>query len=155
MDMIYAFALLIGIVAGLRTATAPAAVSWAAGIGWFDLSGTWAAFMGATATPWILTLVALAELVGDKLPKTPSRKLPMPFGARLVSGAFCGAVLGLAGGEWIGGLVAGAIGATVGTYGGVEARARLARAFGWDLPAALIEDALAVIGAILIVMLVT
>lgn len=153
--MIYVFALLIGVVAGLRSVTAPAAISWAAAVGWIDLSGTWAAFMGATVTPWILTFVALVELVGDKLPKTPSRKLPMQVGARVLSGAFSGAVLGLAGGEWIGGLAAGAMGAIIGTYGGAEARARLACAFGRDLPAALIEDAVAIVGTILIVMSVT
>ncbi|GLQ53532.1 DUF4126 domain-containing protein [Devosia nitrariae] len=152
--MIYAFALLLGAAAGLRTMTASAAVSWAAAIGWIDLSGTWAAFMGATMTPWILTLPAFAELVGDKLPTTPSRKLPTPFTGRLLSGAFSGAVLGLAASEWVGGLVAGAIGAIIGTYGGAEARARLARAFRRDLPAALIEDVVAVVGAILIVMAV-
>lgn len=150
--MIYLFALLIGVVAGLRAFTAPAAVSWAAAIGWIDLSGTWASFMGATITPWILTLAALAELVGDKLPNTPSRKVPMQFGARILMGAFSGAVLGLVGGEWIGGLVAGAVGAVIGTLGGAAVRSRLAAAFGRDLPAALIEDVVAIVAAILIVM---
>ena len=34
---IYLLALLIGVVAGLRTMTAPAAVSWAAYLGWLPL----------------------------------------------------------------------------------------------------------------------
>jgi uncharacterized membrane protein len=48
---IYLLALLIGVVAGLRTMTAPAAVSWAAHLGGLPLQGTPLAFMGATVTP--------------------------------------------------------------------------------------------------------
>jgi uncharacterized membrane protein len=46
---------------------------------------------------------------------------------------------------------AGVIGAIVGTLGGHAFRARLAASFGRDLPAALIEDAIAVLGAVLVV----
>lgn len=144
-------ALLIGGIAGLRTMTAPAAVSWAASAGWIDLSGTWLAFLGYRWTPWIFTLLALGELVADQLPSTPSRKVPMQFGARIASGALCGAALGASGGTLVVGLIAGIVGAVIGTLGGAAARARLAAAFGSDRPAALIEDAVAIIGAFLIV----
>jgi uncharacterized membrane protein len=43
------------------------------------------------------------------------------------------------------------VGAVIGTFGGAAARAQLARAFGKDLPAALIEDVVAVVGAYFIV----
>jgi uncharacterized membrane protein len=142
--MIYLLALLIGVVAGLRAMTAPAAVSWGAALGWLPVSGTWAAFMGYRFTPWIFSLLALVEFVTDQLPSTPSRKVPQQFGARLISGAFCGAVVGTAGGALAGGLVAGVIGAVIGTYGGAEVRGRLAAAFGNDRPAAFIEDAVAI-----------
>lgn len=148
---LYVFALLIGVIAGLRAFTAPAVVSWAASLGWLDLSDTWASFMGAVATPWIFTILAVGELITDQLPSTPSRKVPPQFAARIVSGAFCGAVLGVPSGVWIGGLIAGAVGAVIGTLGGAEARARLARAFGSDRPAALLEDAVAILGGIWIV----
>lgn len=148
---LYVFALLIGIIAGLRAFTAPAVVSWAASLGWLDLSDTWASFMGAVATPWIFTILAVGELITDQLPSTPSRKVPPQFAARIVSGAFCGAVIGVPSGSWIGGLIAGAVGAVIGTLGGAEARARLARAFGSDRPAALLEDAVAILGGIWIV----
>lgn len=144
-------AFLIGVVAGLRTFMAPAAVSWAAYLGWLPLEGTPLAFLGYTVTPYIFTILALVELVGDQLPSTPSRKTPMQFGARLVSGAFSGAAIGLGAGSLIVGLVAGVVGAIVGTLGGHEFRRRLALAFGKDLPAALIEDAVAIVGAFLIV----
>ena len=148
---IYLLALLIGIVAGLRTMTAPAAVSWAAYLGWLPLQNTPLAFLGYVAVPYIFTLLAIGELVADQLPKTPSRKVPVQFGGRIVSGALCGAAIGAAAGTLGGGLVAGIIGAVIGTLGGAEARGRLARAFGRDMPAALIEDVVAILGAYLIV----
>ena len=144
-------AFLIGVVAGLRTFTAPAAVSWAAYLGWLPLDGTSLAFLGHPVTPYVFTVLALLEFVGDQLPSTPSRKVPMQFGVRLISGAFSGAAIGLASGSWLTGLVAGLAGAVVGTLGGHEFRRRLALAFGRDLPAALVEDAVAVLGALLIV----
>ncbi|RLP26207.1 DUF4126 family protein [Mesorhizobium sp. YM1C-6-2] len=149
--MLYLLALLIGVVAGLRAMTAPAAVAWGAYLGWLPLSGTWAGFMGHWIAVAIFTVLALVELVGDQLPSTPSRKVPVQFGTRLVSGAFVGAIIGTAGGALIAGLVAGIVGAAIGTYGGAEVRSRLAGAFGRDLPAALIEDAVAILLAFLVV----
>jgi uncharacterized membrane protein len=146
-----ALALLIGITAGLRTLTPIAVISWAAHLGWLQLQGTWLAFLGATVTPYIVSALALGELVTDKLPKTPSRKVPVQFGGRIFSGALCGAALGAASGAMLVGLLLGAIGAVIGTLGGAAARARLAAAFGKDLPAALLEDVVAVGGAILLV----
>src|SRR5450755_2743570 len=111
-------AFLIGVVAGLRALTPLAAVSWAARLGWLHLENTWLAFLGYAATPYIWTVLALGELVADKLPKTPSRKSPGPFIARIVLGSMCGAALGIASESLIGGLFAGALGAVAGTLGG-------------------------------------
>ena len=47
--MIYLLALLIGVVAGLRAMTAPAAVSWAAYLGWLPLADSWAWLHGPLA----------------------------------------------------------------------------------------------------------
>ncbi|MBW4481350.1 MAG: DUF4126 domain-containing protein [Tildeniella torsiva UHER 1998/13D] len=149
--MVYLLALLIGIIAGLRTMTAIAAASWAAYLGYLSLDGSWLAFLGYRFTPWILSALALGEFVTDQLPFTPSRKVPAQFGARIVSGAISGAAIALPSGTWIGGLIAGAVGAVIGTLGGAAARSRLATAFGRDLPAALIEDAIAILGAVLVV----
>ena len=149
--MIYGFALLAGIVAGLRAFTPLAAVSWAARLGHLPLEGTWLAFLGYLWTPWVFSVLAIGEYVTDQLPSTPSRKVPMQFGARLVSGGLCGGAIGLSGGAWIAGLIAGLIGAVLGTYGGAAARARMAAAFGRDLPAALIEDAVAIVLGLVIV----
>ncbi len=149
--MLYLLALLIGVVAGLRAMTAPAAVAWAAYVGWLPLAGTWAGFMDHWIAVAVFTVLALVELVADQLPSTPSRKVAQQFGARLVSGGLTGAVIGTPGGALIAGLIAGTIGAVIGTYGGAEVRARLAGAFGKDLPAALIEDAVAILIALWIV----
>ena len=151
---LYLFALLIGVVAGLRAMTAPAAVAWGAHLGLIPLQGTPLAWLGGNIATWTFTALAVLELVGDQLPKTPSRKVPVQFGTRVVSGAFCGAAIGMLGNAWIGGAVAGAIGAVIGTLGGADVRGRLAKALGKDLPAGLIEDVIAVGGAALIVMAV-
>ncbi len=134
--------------------TAPAAIAWAAWLGLLPLAGTPLGFLGHIAAPIVLTLAAIAELIADQLPKTPSRKVPVQFITRLLMGGLGGAAVGLVWGSWIGGLVAGVIGAVVGTYSGAEARARLARAFGRDRPAALIEDVVAVGGAVLLVAMI-
>ena len=149
--MLYGLSLLAGIVAGSRTFTGPAAVSWAARLGYLNLDGSWLAFMGYTWTPWIFTLLAIVEMVGDQLPSTPSRKVPMQFGARIVGGALSGATLGSAGGSWIIGLIAGVIGAVIGTFGGAEIRSYMAKAFGRDTLAAFIEDAGAIILGLIII----
>jgi uncharacterized membrane protein len=149
--MLYGVALLAGIVAGSRVFTAAAAVSWAARMGYLTLGGSWLAFMGYAWTPWIFTLLALVELVLDQLPSTPSRKVPMQFGARIVSGALSGATIGVSAGSWIVGLVTGVVGAVIGTFGGAEIRSRMAKAFGRDTPAAFIEDAGAIILGLIVV----
>jgi uncharacterized membrane protein len=148
--IVYLLALLMGVIAGLRTFTAPAAVSWAAHAGWLRLGDSPLAFMGYAWTPWIFTVLALAEFVGDQLPSTPSRTVPMQFGARIFSAALCGGTIGAAYGAMAGGALAGIVGAVVGTLGGLAARRRLAAAFGADRPAAFIEDAVAICGALLI-----
>ena len=150
--MFYILALLLGVTAGLRAATPLAAVSIGAYLGWINLSGTWAGFLGTIVAAIILGILAIVELVTDQLPSAPSRKVPQQFGARVVSGALCGLLIGLPSGSWIGGLVAGAIGAVIGTLGGYEARKRLVAATGGrDLPIALLEDAVAIVLAFLAV----
>jgi uncharacterized membrane protein len=147
---IHLLALLIGIVAGLRTMTAPAAVSWAAHLGRLDLSGTGLAFLGSAWARWLLTLLVLVETVVDQLPSTASRTVPPQFGARIVTGGLSGAAIGAAGASLVSGLVAGIVGAIIGTLVGSAFRGSLARTLGSDHPAGFIEDAVAITGALLI-----
>ena len=87
-------AFLIGVVAGSSGChAAPAAVSWAARLGWLHVEGTPFAFL-RTRFPRSSSRFSRGELVNDKLPKTPSRKAPASFGARIVMGASSGAALG-------------------------------------------------------------
>src|SRR5580698_6075549 len=145
---IIVLAFLIGAVAGLRAMTAPAAVSWAARLGWLRLEGTPLAFLGFAFTPYILSVLAIGELINDKLPKTPCRKTPGPFAARVVTGALCGAAVGAASQALFAGMVAGALGGVAGTLGGYEFRSRLVKATGGrDFPIALLEDAIAICAA--------
>jgi uncharacterized membrane protein len=142
-------ALILGFVAGLRSMLAPAAISWAAGSGILNVDRTPLAFMGYRYTPIIFTVLALGELIADKLPFTPSRKSPPAFGARIVSGALTGATIGAAVHSLALLMILGAVGAVMGTLAGAGVRARLAALFHRDLPAALIEDVFAILLACL------
>jgi uncharacterized membrane protein len=146
-------AFLIGAIAGLRTMTAPAFVAWAARLGMLRLDGTLLSFLGLPVTAWVFTVLALGELVADKLPRTPARTRPGPFVARIVSGAMSGgAITAGAAGSLAAGAVLGAIGALAGTLAGYNARVRLVPALEVpDTVVALAEDLVAVGGALLIV----
>lgn len=139
-----ALAFLIGVASGLRSFLPLAAVAFGARIGHLALAGTPLAFFGAPLAAYLLGPLALLELVADKMPQIPSRRKPGPFVFRLVSGALAGGSVGSAGGFLVGGMIAGVLGGFAGTIGGAAFRARLAAAFGRDLPAALVEDALAI-----------
>ena len=64
-------ALGIGVVAGLRSLTAPALVAWAAHCKWLKLDHSVLGFLGSTAAVVVLSLLAIGELVMDKLPFAP------------------------------------------------------------------------------------
>ena len=96
MTLLLAF--LIGLFAGLRALTAPAATAWAAHLGWLKLQGV-LALIGSTPSVAIFTILAVLELVADKLPKTPSRTSPPGLIARIVMGGLTGACVAAGGGE--------------------------------------------------------
>ena len=125
---VLSLALGIGVVAGLRSLTAPAVLAWAAHIGWINLHGSPLAFMESAWAVGIFTLLALVELVADQLPGTPARTAPVGLSARIVTGALSGACLAIAGGAtiWLGAL-AGVVGGIAGAFGGYQARVGLVR----------------------------
>jgi uncharacterized membrane protein len=147
-----ALAFAIGVVAGLRSMTAPAAVCWAAKIGWIDLRQSPLAFMGSSIAAYVFGIAAIAELIGDKLPFTPSRLTPGPLAARIIIGALCGATLVSADAPSpILGAVAGAIGGLAGAFAGYRVRVGTVSALELpDVLVALTEDAVAILGAIFI-----
>jgi uncharacterized membrane protein len=143
----------IGFVAGLRSLTAPAAVSWAAHLGWLDLQDSRLGFMASTVTVVVLTIAALAEYVADLLPTTPRRTLPGPLVGRMGLGGFSGACLMVSAGQsWLVGAIAGAIGGLVGAFAGYEARKRLVAGLKVkDAFVAIPEDVIAIALAFLLV----
>lgn len=128
----------IGFVAGLRSMTAAAALSWAASL-------------GRTRTRWIpagpgprrfATVAALAEMAGDKMPFAPDRRIPPSFAARLVIGAVGGTALAGREATPLSGALAGMAGAVAGTLLGRAARGANTRSgAGWAR--GLTEDAVA------------
>ncbi len=142
--LLLAFA--IGVVAGLRSMTAPAVVAWAAHCGWLNLAGSPLSFVGSTPAVAILTLAALGEFVADKLPRTPARTSAFPLIFRVVVGGFTGACVAVAGGaSMTTGIVLGAAGAIVGSFGGFYARTGLVKALRVrDLVIAIPEDLIAI-----------
>lgn len=126
-------AFVLGIAAGSRTFTAPA-VLWLV-----RHRGPWA---------YVLGVLALLEYAGDLYPRTPSRTVPAGLMARLVSGAFCGwAVTTAAGESVVSGVLLGICGALIGAYGGLAARRRGIALIG-AVPAALLEDVIAIVVAL-------
>jgi uncharacterized membrane protein len=126
-------ALLIGIVAGLRTMIAPTAVAYSRN------SYLW----------MIFAVLAILELIGDKLPKTPARTMPLALIARCVSGGASAYFLvqGSLNG-WLAALC-GIAGALIGAYGGYGMRRLLtAKAKIPDIAVAIGEDILTIALAI-------
>ena len=94
----------------------------------------------------------VAELVADKLPRTPNRTALGPFVARILTGGLAGAALTAGvGRSLLVGAILGALGGIAGTFGGYRARTGLVRALKVpDYVVAVTEDIVAVGGAILI-----
>src|SRR5262245_61079427 len=85
-------AFLIGLVAGLRSLTAPAVVAWATHRHWIEPHPS-LSLIGSNVAVAALTLLAVGELVFDKLPWAPSRTEPVGLIGRIVFGALSGAVI--------------------------------------------------------------
>src|SRR5262245_6164987 len=145
-------AFLIGFFAGLRSLTAPAVTTWAVHLGWMKVQGQ-LALMGSIPAVATFTLLAVVELVADKLPKTPSRTAPLGLIARIIMGGLTGACVAAAGGKGaLLGSVIGAVGGVVGCFGGYQARTRLVKALGTpDIYVALLEDLVAIVGSLWVV----
>jgi uncharacterized membrane protein len=149
---VFVLAVLIGFVAGLRSLTAPAAVSWAAHLGWLDLEGSALAFMGSTLAVIVFSVAAVAEFGADLHPATPSRTTPGPLLARILMGGLSGAALTLAAGQsMLPGALLGGAGGLIGAFVGYQARTRLTAALGKGKLIAVVEDLIAIVLAVTIV----
>src|ERR1044071_5800853 len=146
------FAFLIGLFAGLRSLTPPAAVAWAVHLGWLTLRRP-LSLVGSLPAVIILSLLAVTEIVFDKLPNTPSRTAPPGLIGRIVTGGFTGACVSVGGGKSaLAGAGMGVIGGIVGCFGGYQVRARIVKALRQpDFNVAMIEDLIAMGGSVFIV----
>ena len=153
MLMTLLFCLLLGSLTGLRSLTPAAVVCWAAHLGWLNFVGTKLSFIDRPMALILLTLLAVAELIADKLPKTPARTAPPGLIARVVLGCSCGVALATsAGGNLLAPAIVGVVGAVIGTFGGYTTRHTLVfQAHLPDFAVAIAEDVIAVAGSLLIV----
>jgi len=148
MNYIFAFALGIGVTAGLRSFTPPAVVAWAAHLGWLNLANSPLAFMGSMIAVVIFSLLALVELFLDLQPSTPKRTASVPLVARILTGGLCGACICAATHQsLIVGAILGAVGGIIGAFAGYEIRRRLVAGLNIkDTFIALLEDAIGEFG---------
>ncbi len=146
------FAFLIGLFAGLRSLTAPAATAWSVYLGWLKLERP-LSLIGSVPSVVIFTVLAVVELVADKLPRTPNRTSPPGLIARIVTGGLTGACVAAGGAQEVFlGALDGAGGGVVGAFAGYQARTRLVKALGKpDIYVALLEDLVAIAGGLWVV----
>jgi len=146
------FAFLIGLFAGLRSLTPPAAVAWGVYLGWLKLARP-LSLVGSLPAVIILSVLAVAEIIFDKLPNTPNRTALPGLIGRIVTGGFTGACVSLGGGKsaYVGAGL-GVLGGVVGCFGGYQARARIVKSLNLpDFNVAMVEDLIAIGGSLFIV----
>ena len=150
---VWLLAFLLGVVAGLRSLTAPAVLAWAAHRNWLNVHNTPLSFMASTAAMVIFVLLAVGELIADQLPSTPSRTAPPGLIARIVTSGLCGAGIAAAGTQsLVAGAILGIVGALIGTFGGYQVRTGLVKVLNVpDLVIATLEDVVAIGGGLVIV----
>ena len=144
---------LIGCVAGLRSMMAPAIVCAGAFVGWLHLAGTPLAFFNSRIVMIIFLILAIGELIADKLPQTPPRTGAVGLCARIVTGALCGAAMAVsAGSSLLIGAVLGAVGGVVGAFAGHQIRTGLVTQMRLpDYVVAVVEDLLTISGGLFVV----
>jgi uncharacterized membrane protein len=133
---------LLGFATGLRTFTPLALLCWYARLGYLPTDGTWASWTGRLGVALAVTVLAVGELIGDKLPKTPNRTDAAPLIARVGAGGLCGAICATAmSGPGLEGLLLGVVGTVVGAFSGFMVRREVVeRLCCKDWPIALVED---------------
>ncbi len=148
---------LLGLVTGMRTMTPIAALCWFAYAGYLPVGGTWAFWTAKLITAIVFTVLALGELIGDKLPKTPNRTAPGPLIARLLFGGLVGAIVAVAlDGSGLEAVILAVAGVLIGAFASFILRRDIVARSGFkDWPVALLEDLSAVGLAILAMGIIT
>jgi len=148
---------LLGVVTGLRTFTSIMVLCWFAYRGDLPVDGTWTAWTGHLVTAVILSVLAVGEYIGDKLPRAQNRTAPGPLVARVVVGGLIGAIAATSlDGSLFEGIFLGAAGALMGAFAGYLIRRDLVEKLGCkDWHVAVAEDIFAVVCAVLAMGVVT
>jgi uncharacterized membrane protein len=150
--MAFLLAFLLGCVDGLRSLTPPALVCWAAYLGWLHFAGTRLAFINHLSTLIVFTVLAVAELIADKLPNTPARTAPLGLIARILLGGACGLAIATSTGMSLSfSVLLASIGALVGTFVGYHSRRLIvSQIHAPDFAVAAAEDVVAIAGGLFI-----
>jgi uncharacterized membrane protein len=152
--ILYLLCVLIGGVSGLRSLTGIAVVTIVAQrgwphLGWLHLGGTGLGFLGRPVATYIFVVLAIGELIADKLSFTPPRVQAGPLAVRFLLGAVCSSALAVAAGmSWVFPAAVGGVSAIVGAYAGYWLRRGITSRGVKDLPIALLEDGTAILLAL-------
>jgi len=141
---------LLGLATGLRCMTPIAVLCWFAHLGYLSVQGTWASWTALPISVAVFTLLALGEIVNDKLPRAGNRTAPFPLTARIVFGGLAGSIAATAmSGPELEGALLGVAGAVFGDFAGFMLRRDLVESIGCpDWPVAIAEDLSAILCAI-------
>lgn len=141
----------LGMIAGMRSMSAPALTShFLNKVPAANLAGSSLRFMQKSSVATGLKVLAVTEIIADKLPGTPDRIAPPVLATRALAGALVGLTCNQANGEskWIGALL-GAVGAVAASYGFFYLRKNLSQSTNIpDQVWAVLEDALVLAGGI-------
>ena len=131
----------LGVVAGMRSLAAPAALSRHLVTDPTVPHGALDDLLSRPAAPRVLGIASAAEHVADKLPFIPARTDPAPLAARIAAGAVCGWVIARRAGESAAtGAVVGGLAAAAATFAAYHLRRALISQGVPDVAAALLED---------------
>ena len=141
---------LLGLATGLRSMTPMAVLCWFAYLGYLPVEGSWASWTARVTSVAVFTVLAVVELIADKLPRTPNRIAPVPLLVRLVLGGLAGSIAATGmNGPGLEGVLLGLIGAALGAFAGFMIRRDIVESVGCpDWPVALAEDLLAILSSV-------
>ncbi|MGI8770580.1 MAG: DUF4126 family protein [Acidobacteriaceae bacterium] len=147
MTILLLLCVLIGGVSGLRSMMGIALVCWGAHLGWLSLGATRLGFLASPISLIVFSLLAVGELVADKLPAVPPRVQAGPLVVRIVFGACAASALAMAAGaSFLLPAVVGGVAALCGTFIGYSLRKLIVnRGKVKDLLVAPVEDVVAIL----------
>ena len=109
-------------------------------------------FLAKPVAMYVIVVLAIGELIADKLSFTPPRIQAGPLAVRFLLGTVCGTALAVAAGmSWLFPAAVGGVSGIVGAYAGYWLRRGITSRGVKDLPIALVEDATAILLALLTV----